>query len=158
MQRLIGFKPTMKKNLELMMSSTHILQASKRKQARVVLYTELVFILLPVIFLALKNLSINLFFNPEWSLIASVLFGQAAARLLSGNVKHKIKKWELANFYIVICIAVSIVSVYLYSQIQDKPQGFSVYTVMQFVLFFLSLITHIVFGSIGQRLLEMPEK
>jgi|CXWL01.1.fsa_nt_gi hypothetical protein len=132
--------------------------AQKRRQARLVIYAELVFVLIPLFYLVLKRLSFDIFLDAEWSLVASILFGQAAARLFSGIAKRKIGKWQLGNFYAIVCFGVSFISVYIYSLVQDGGEGYMVYVFIQFGLFILSLITFIVFGSIGQRLLDMPEK
>lgn len=137
--------------------SDSVVQAIKRRQARLTIYTELVFVLIPFVLIGLKNISFSILLNEEWALVASILFGQAAARLFTGIAKHKIKKWQLASLYAVVCVAMSLISIYVYSIIQDGNEGFSAYIVMQILLFLLSIITFIVFGSIGQRLLDMPE-
>ena len=142
-----------------MISNSDDPQADKRRRARTVAYTELIFVLIPFAFLALDKFSLKIFYNPEWSLAASILFGQTVARFLSGLIKQGVSKnWEFGILYSVIFMALSILSVYTYSKIQNSPLEYSTYTLLQLLLFLSSIVVFVVFGAIGHRLMDMPER
>ena len=67
--------------------------AEKRQQARNIILTELIFVLIPFIFLGIVAVedsfagiiktSINLAYGPELALVASLLYGQTCVKLIS---------------------------------------------------------------------------
>ena len=134
------------------------MQALNRQKSRFVTYIDLTFALVPFILLALHKLSVDLFFKPEWSLAASILFGQAAARMICGIGKHRTEYWHKAALYTVMLMIASFCSVYLYSIIEDPQQATIFHLILQSVLFILSIISFILFGAVGQHLLDAPEK
>ena len=130
----------------------------RRQRSRFIIYIDLVFVLVPFIFLAFKKITIDLLVKPEWALAASILFGQATARMICGMLKHRVDYWHRGALYAVLLMIASLCSVYHYSIVQD-PQGATItHYVLQWILFILSIFCFILFGAVGQHLLDVPEK
>ncbi|MBI5295339.1 MAG: hypothetical protein HY869_07670 [Chloroflexi bacterium] len=137
--------------------------SKERLDARLVVYGELVFVALPFIIMFLLQIQKNSFGviwkNPDWSIAATILSGQTLIRFGSGLTKYQGKKnWQKANLWQALIFSFALVcfSNFLVMQLVSDPNVFFVFT--QIPLFVLSACMFVVFGSIGQILLDRPKR
>lgn len=149
-------------------ASKEDVQAEKRLQARNIIYTELIFVLIPFIFLgiiaveesfagiftAMRNLALG----PELALVSSLLYGQTCVKLISGLAKKNIPKWYIGTRRTAGFLALTIICAFLYARISYTDVKSIPYAILQVLFFFHSIISFIVFGSVGQRLMDISEK
>jgi peptidoglycan/LPS O-acetylase OafA/YrhL len=140
-----------------MIENLSLIQAVKRQKARYVTYIDLLFVIAPFIFLAIHKFSIEIIYKSDWALAAALLFGQASARLLCGLMKHKVENWHIGGLYSVGLIIAALCSVYLYSFLQDSQNVAYGYYIFQALIFLFSIFCFIIFGAVGQRLMDLPE-
>lgn len=125
-----------------------------------IIITEILFAILPIIvisFVLILNGKFSELFNKsELSFVAVVLFGQTLIRFLSGIAKStKRKKWFLMSFYAAIIFVIGVIpSVILLITIYQNTNLQDIIFIFQIVWFILSIITYIIFGTIGQMYLE----
>jgi hypothetical protein len=132
-----------------------------RIKARKLMYIDLVFIIMPFIFLGLKDPSLQVFFDPSWSLAASILFGQTIARLVSGLAAyHKIDNREEIIIFISVLFGAGGICIISYLHVGLNPGSleYFVWAIVQVILFLVSIASFVVFGAIGQRMLALSNK
>jgi len=144
------------------------IQAEKRQQARNIILTELIFVLIPFIFLGIVAVEdsfagiikagIDLAYGPELALVASLLYGQTCVKLISGLAKTNIPKWYIGTRRTAGFLAFTIICAFLYSRISYSKIDSTPYAILQVVFFIHSIISFIVFGSVGQRLMDISDK
>ena len=133
-------------------------QAIKRAKARDIVAIDLVFVLIPFMFLVVQDFSWTVFSRSEWALAASILFAQGSAKLICGLAKYKVPNWPKGALFVALLISLSLLSVYIYSVVQNPSQTVNNYVCLQIILFLLSVFCFIVFGAVGQRLMDMPDE
>lgn len=123
-----------------------------------ILVSEILFTILPLIVLAIvlaySGRSYNIMFHPEWSFVATILFGQTliktiAATITKASVEHV--HWQrvvfIASALIVIGIVPSLIVLALIL-VADAPSiGLAI---TQFALCITSVVTFLVFGGAMQ--------
>ena len=131
----------------------------ERFNARLIIYGEIFFALLPfiiIVFASVQNRDIGaLWYGSELSLAATILSGQALVRFVSGLIKFEGRKnWQKASCWVVAILFLPIICLTNFSVLRfaDKPSSF--YYVLQSVLFILSLVVFVIFGGAGQLLLD----
>jgi hypothetical protein len=145
-----------------------VIQAEKRQQSRDIVLTEFIFVLIPFIFLGIVSIEqsftgffnavVNLALGPELALVSSLLFGQTCVKLISGLAKKNIPKWHLGTKKAAGFLALTMICAFLYARISTSHVKSTPYAIIQVILFIYAIESFIVFGSIGQRLMDMPDK
>lgn len=122
---------------------------------------ELLFVILPFIVLTIvvayrSQGVIHLLTVPDWSLGAAVLIGQSIVKLVAGvTADGRQRPWErtalLVSVLIVLLLVPSLVVLAL-MQIAENPPTWMV--VLQLLLFFAGAVTFLMFGTVGQWLVD----
>jgi len=129
-------------------------------KAKFVIISEILFTLLPIviilmIFIIQSNL-IKILKSPDLSFAAIVLFGQTIVRLASGIAKNKkSKSWQAISFIMSLIIIFGLIPaslflVIIYLNIYDNL----VLYIFQLIIFVVSIVSYIIFGTLGQVLLD----
>ena len=130
-----------------------------RQNARLVIYGEIFFVILPfaiIFFLSYNEYGVDfLIQSSEWSLAATIVSGQAAVRFTSGLISfpgnvhsQKAGCWSIIIYLLLVLCIIDYACLRLF----EEPD--QLYFTLQAILFPLSLIVFIVFGGIGQLLIE----
>ena len=143
------------------------IQFEKRQRSRDTVLTEFIFVLIPFIFLAIISIEDSftgiftaikdLVLGPELALVSSLLFGQTCVKLISGLAKKNIPKWHLGTRKAAGFLALTMICAFLYARISSSNVRSIPYAILQIILFVYSIESFLVFGSIGQRLMDMSE-
>jgi hypothetical protein len=134
------------------------LSPKERRNARIVLYGESLFVILPFFIMVMisyrQNTLSTILDRPEWSLAATILFGQTLVRFAAGLLKHRGQmNWQVASFWLILILVLVVLSSVNYVlQLNEEPSLSS--SIIQLVLFLVSLASFIVFGGIGQMLID----
>jgi uncharacterized Tic20 family protein len=136
----------------------------ERRNALCLIMAEVLFFLLPFIIIGMVlfyggNVR-RLFYQPEWSLAASVLCGQAVVKLISGFLSRPYgdgrTAWEKISLWItsviVLCLAPSLL---ILSLILTAKKPSKALVISQVVFFFVGLLVFILFGWLGELLLAL---
>ena len=124
--------------------------------------TELLFLFLPLLLIIMHSFARidqpPILSRSEWSFAAIVLFGQTVVRLTAGLMKStKMKKWQPISLIITAIIVFGIVpSAFTLAWILDGNRLIWIVIVQQ-VLFWISVGTYLVLGTIGQMYLDEME-
>jgi hypothetical protein len=130
------------------------------KTIKYILTSEFLFTLLPIIILLIvrsyeNNLS-AIFYNPEWSIISLILFGQSIVKFSSGiSISNEKIRWQLVALVISVIIIFGLIpsSIILVINLLSKTLSLGMY-IAQIVLFVISCITFFVVGAVGQKMLD----
>jgi hypothetical protein len=126
---------------------------------------ELLFVILPFIVLIIvvgyrEQGMWHLLAAPDWSLGAAVLIGQSIVKLVAGvTASRRERPWERTALVVAVLIVILLVPslvVLALMQISDKPPTWLV--VFQLALFILGAITFLLFGTVGQSLVDGKKK
>lgn len=125
-----------------------------------VLLAEILFLVLPFIVSGIiftyKGNPMRLLYMPEWSLAASVLFGQALVKYISGILSgqgYKFVEAEAVGLAISILIVAGLVpSLLVLSLVLVSDVPSNGLATAQTILFILGLAAFIFFAGIGQSL------
>ena len=126
--------------------------------------SELSFTFLPFLVLLIVNYSKENFDefmkSSDWSLATAVLFGQTIVKLVIGiSTSRKQLPSEKYGLITAIIIVIGLIpSIVLLIIFQFDKQGKEELIVMQFILFASSVITFILFGTIGNMLKSDGDK
>ena len=122
------------------------------------LVAELAFIFLPFVVILIVNLLIGdwnkLIQTSDWSLAATLLFGQTIVKIIMGvaSQEHSFNHQNLgliSALIIVFGLVPSLVILAIFQMTQDISIGL---VIAQFLLLGLSIIVFLLFGTIGQVL------
>ena len=130
------------------------------------LAAELLFIMLPFVVFGIiftyKGEQSKLAYMPEWSLAASVLFGQALVKYVAGVLGSRFKfrvVWERIAFFIsLILVSGLIPSILVLTLILTTSGPSDNLANAQIGLFGYGLVLFLLFGSMGQSLIASKEK
>lgn len=117
------------------------------------LWAELIFVFLPFIIIFVisthKDSSINILYEPEWSMAASILTGQTIVRFISGLLNSKVDyKIGVVSLIVTILIAFILAPSLLVLpliMISTSPETYLVVT--QIVLFILAVLLFLFLGE-----------
>jgi len=132
--------------------------------SKYVIISEILFVLLPliiiIVFNLLNNNSFNIFHRSEWIFAAIVFWGQSIVKFISGLIKSQRKfKWQNIGFIITLIIILGLIpsTIILILILQlDVPN--TTLSIMQFVIFLLSIVGYYCFGTISQNYIDCEEK
>ena len=137
----------------------------KVTEARLVIISEIFFITLPIIVIALvflfhSNIK-SLFTSPDISFANIVLFGQTIVRLASGTAKERsIKSWQVIALIISTIIVFGLIPsvlVLVIILVKTCVDNIFIY-ITQFFYFIVSISCYTFLGTVGQILLDSNEK
>lgn len=145
------------------LSRQEILKELFKSEIKMIL-AELCFTTLPFIALILINMAKNsvdsFFSSPDWSLATAVLFGQTIVKLMIGigTTKKTIPSGNYGLITALIIVFGLIPSIVILGilQFQDTPQQTII--VLQFILFIMSILAFLFFGTIGNMLKTDADK
>jgi hypothetical protein len=129
---------------------------SENKSKRII-GIDLIFTFLPIIVLLLLKvltLSFEGFFDrSDWSYISMILFGQSLLKLFTGVTENENRKdSSLITLHVALLIAFGLVPSILLLVIMETLKHNLLLIILQFVWLFLSVITYIFFGVVGNML------
>jgi len=132
------------------------------QNSRYILFSEYLFVLMPFIVIAIVkayNSSIaTLLQAPDWSFAASILWGQAIVKLVSGSSSGPVI-WQrsslVVSLIIVLGLIPSLITLALIL-ISEAPPSFLIY--QQIILFLLSSVIFFFVGTAGHVLMERNSK
>ncbi len=133
-------------------------------KSKYVIISEILFILLPIIIIIVFNLltenRFNIFHRSEWIFAAIVFWGQSIVKFISGLIKSQKKfKWQNIGFIITLIIILGLIpsTIILLLILQlDKPN--TLLSIIQFIIFLISIIVYYCFGIISQNYTDYEEK
>ncbi len=135
---------------------------STAKNARYILCSEYLFILLPFIVIAIvkfsNNESVIAFLSiADWSFAASILWGQTIIKIVSGSLSGTVA-WQRLSFLVSILIVVCLVPTLVTLALMLMAKVPSLFLIsLQMFLFLTSTIAFFWIGAAGQTLLEKKE-
>lgn len=134
------------------------------QSARYIAYGETLLIVFPFIIIGLliiygyKDLT-SLLYTSDWSLAGSILAGQTIVRYTAGMIKYEGKKrWQVISLETtaLFCVAaLCLVTHGVYNSHENPPLTLAI---TQIILFIVSLLVFIFYGSAGQALLDNSNK
>lgn len=135
----------------------------KEKESKLVILSEVLFVLLPIFVIGLVLFFIesdkNIFISYEWSFASIILFGQSIVKFSSGISTFKTeKRWQFISLILSAIIVFGLIPsvLVLVLLLVNKTQNLLIY-IIQMVLFILSIIVYFIFGTIGQIYLDNKE-
>jgi len=125
-----------------------------------VLVSEIIFTILPLVVIAIirsyQNQAEQIFYNTEWIMMAIILFGQSIVKFSSGisNSKRTFR-WQLVALIITVIISFGLIPsiIILIINLLAKELNFFLY-LFQIILLLISIITFLIIGYLGQKLME----
>jgi hypothetical protein len=128
------------------------------RSGKIAMLTELFFVFLPLLIMILvshlKNDLKSFPGSPEWSLAATILFGQSHLRFSSGIAKQKREKdINRVNNWSALIVVLSLLSATIYGLRLGFEKDFFL-SLVQIPIFLLSVLLFVVFGGIGQIYLD----
>ena len=138
---------------------------SERKGILAGAAAEVWFAVLPLLVVAMvllhKDHSTALLASPEWSFGASILFGQSIVKFMTGLVRGRATRAEVANGPVAFVVASVIVFGLVPSLLalnmtlqaaEDKHDPASWLKIFQIILFFASALTYMLLSTVGETL------
>ena len=142
------------------MSNIFDIAKKERKEARITIYVEVFFVVLPIIMALVINGWKEFTFS-DFSLGAAIVFGQTLFRFSGGLTTYKGKD-EISTprslFMQALILLGLIISTMLYTKAKVLDQMNIWLIVFQILLFILSIWFFIVFGGIGQWLSDRGKR
>ncbi len=125
-----------------------------------VLVSEIIFTILPLVVIAIirsyQNQAEQIFYNTAWIMMAIILFGQSIVKFSSGisNSKRTFR-WQLVALIITVIISFGLIPsiIILIINLLAKELNFFLY-LFQIILLLISIITFLIIGYLGQKLME----
>ncbi len=125
-----------------------------------VLVSEIIFTILPLVVIAIirsyQDQAEQIFYNTEWIMMAIILFGQSIVKFSSGisNSKRTFR-WQLVALIITVIISFGLIPsiIILIINLLAKELNFFLY-LFQIILLLISIITFLIIGYLGQKLME----
>jgi hypothetical protein len=136
------------------------LTQKEMRSGKIAMLPELFFVFLPLLIMILvshlKNDLKSSLASPEWSLAATILFGQSALRFYSGINKVIKQKGESKSEWVVFWSGLIFVLALLSATIYGLRLGYEDYflSFLQIPIFLLAVLLFVVFGGIGQIYLD----
>lgn len=132
--------------------------SSSFSKERLIIISELLFVLVPFIVITIIHLSTgnfsDLIYTADWSMAAVILYGQTIVKLILGFASYEdSSNWRLIGLYSALIIVFGLIpsAITLTLFIISKDQGVGI-IIVQFSTFLSSIIIFLVFGTIGQGL------
>jgi hypothetical protein len=127
-----------------------------------VIYAELLFVLLPLLVLLLahgirgEGFLRRVLFSADWSFAASVLFGQATVKFVSGITARPLHRpWARTALVVSSVIALLLTpSLVVLAAMLLLPAPPGWLATIQIVLFVLGIACYLIVGGAGQQLME----
>lgn len=135
---------------------------AEKTNAKIGIYTELLFALVPLIWILLilwyQKKTISILFVPEWSFTAALLSGQTITKFIAGLLvrqnANNVKVLFILTLLILFLLSPSLLLLTLV-QLSEKPD--TRLAIAQLVMFLASLICFRVVGAAGQQMIESEQ-
>ena len=130
----------------------------ERERSRLIVYGEVAFFILPffiILVVAHRKNDLDLILHsPDWSLGSMMVVGQALVRFVAGLIKDSGKKsWEASYLWIIALLFLVLFFLTNYIlQLGEPPKPIG--SLFQVCFFFISIVIYLIFGGIGQILLD----
>ena len=132
--------------------------------SKLVVLSEILFVILPIIVIALLYISTSkfssLFRSHEWTFASIIMFGQSIVKFSSGisNFESR-KRWELVSIILALIIVIGLVPsiIILVVLLTQQTSHWCIYLI-QYILFLLSIFIYFNIGSVGQMFLDNKVK
>ena len=131
--------------------------------ARIVLTSEYLFVLLPFIVIGIIRIYTATFSDlikaADWSFASSILLGQVIVKLVAGAIAHKNTQWQRVVFLASLIIVLGLVPCLITLALLLIDNGKSTFLVnMQITIFCLSTLVFFWIGSASHVMFEKVNK
>lgn len=135
----------------------------KTNNSKLIVYSEILFVILPLIVLLFISLDSNnileIWKTQEISFVSIVLFGQVIVKLAAGVAKSERKlRWQMVSLIFSGLIVIGLVpSIIIYTFLVKGSQSTILY-ICQLLFLLISFVVYYTFGTIGQFYLDEKGK
>ena len=129
------------------------------KNSKIVIASEILFILLPIfillIYLIINDKVSSIFYSYDLSFATIILFGQTIVKMASGiSNREKRFVWQYISLIFTLIIVLGLIpSILILIFLLIGYKIFCLY-IAQLILLIISLIIYFIFGTIGQMFLD----